>query len=153
MRLTAGAKEEVREVTDEVASDEPPMKKIETTVTIEDDMRFLTSEDEKWRSIMITLWEDTFLNEVDRPVTFNKGGRLPLCTIYKTSMSLDRYIGMADLVGEEVMGRMTFGKFGTFDNALIWGLADPDRVMRLLNDYLKKQNVLVVCAKCSTLEQ
>jgi len=139
----AGAKEEGGRVTDE-----PPMEKIEATLTIEDEMRFLTSDDERWRSMMITLWEDTFLNPEDRPVRFNKGGQLPLCIIYETTMSLDRYISMADLV-EEVTGRMTFGRYSTFHDALIWGSADPDHVMRLLNDCLKNQNLVVVCAQSS----
>jgi hypothetical protein len=59
---------------------------------------------------MLGLW-DQLTNPEERPAGYNKGGQLQLMDVYANgSLCLDHYLGMDDLIGEDILCKITFAR-------------------------------------------
>jgi hypothetical protein len=76
----------------------------------------------------VELFWYNLLNPEDRPIKYNKGLQLPLAKLYKSGdVCLDRYVGVSELLGEELVCKFTYHRAGVIqvaDGADVQALLD-----------------------------
>jgi len=94
-----------------------------------------------WTTTMTELWNN-LCNKEDRPVQRNISNQMPLINIYDESFSLNKYISLNELCGEEILSNATFGNMDGIDTKeiFIWSSCDPQKILGILNSQLEAFN-------------
>lgn len=103
-------------------------------------MCVIGSKDPLFHTEITSLWE-SWLNQEDRPLKPNNALQYPMAKIFnETSISLDMYIGIEELCGEECTAKITYTRA---EGILFYPphITDTD-LIHLFNKHLKSELVL-----------